>query len=176
VALGDVAAGLHDAAWPGDVAADFPRVEDWARGFARHRASDSAAIPVALLDDAQRVYEALATSQGARRLLHGDLHHDNVLWDDARGWVAIDPKGIVGEPAFEGGALVRNPGGDTSLFATSAIVDRRVRLFAERVGAEPERVTGWAFALAVLSAVWSCEDGDTPAAALRVAGATRPLL
>ena len=42
-------------------------------------------------------------------LLHGDLQHYNVLLDKDRGWVAIDPKGVVGELEYEVGALLRNP-------------------------------------------------------------------
>ncbi|MGA2952618.1 MAG: aminoglycoside phosphotransferase family protein, partial [Caulobacteraceae bacterium] len=34
-------------------------------------------------------------------VLHGDLHHDNVLDDGRGGWRAIDPKGLIGERAFE---------------------------------------------------------------------------
>jgi streptomycin 6-kinase len=42
--------------------------------------------------------DGLGESQRSTRLLHGDLHRHNVLSDDARGSVAIDPKGVVGEP------------------------------------------------------------------------------
>ena len=42
-------------------------------------------------------------------LLHGDLQHYNVLFDNQRGWTAIDPKGVVGELEYELGALLRNP-------------------------------------------------------------------
>jgi streptomycin 6-kinase len=43
------------------------------------------------------------------RLLHGDLQHYNVLLDRKRGWLAIDPKGVVAEGEFELGAALRNP-------------------------------------------------------------------
>jgi streptomycin 6-kinase len=51
----------------------------------------------------------LCSSQRYRRLLHGDLHHGNVLHDSERGWVAIDPKGVLGEPEYEIGVALRNP-------------------------------------------------------------------
>jgi streptomycin 6-kinase len=38
-----------------------------------------------------------------------DLHHYNVLSDSGRGWLAIDPKGLVGEVEYEVGAAIRNP-------------------------------------------------------------------
>ena len=48
---------------------------------------------------AQRVHRRLCESQRDVRLLHGDLHHDNVLLDAGRGCLAIDPTGVTGEVA-----------------------------------------------------------------------------
>jgi streptomycin 6-kinase len=90
------------------------------------------------------MFAELAASQGPRCLLHGDLHQTNILWDEQRGWLAIDPKGVIGEPAYEFGAALRNP--DVGL------ADRRIHIIAERTGLDRERVAGWAYAQAVLSA------------------------
>ena len=173
-ALCDVIAALHSAPRSG-VPNVFPSVEQWGRGFARHHASvgGSRAIDAALLDRAETIYSELAASQeeGERRLLHGDLHHDNVLRDGVRGWLAIDPKGVIGERAYELGAALRNPWGDATRCATPAAVERRTRLMAERLGLDRRRVVAWAFAQAVLSAVWSVEDGESPRWALTVAEA-----
>lgn len=51
-----------------------------------------------------------------------DLQHYNVLFDDARGWLAIDPKGVVGEVEYEIGAILRNPIERPDLFAAPEIV------------------------------------------------------
>jgi streptomycin 6-kinase len=162
----DVAARLHDAPPPD---AGFPTIEDWGLGFDRHRRSGSTAIASAMLDRASSMYAELAASQRDRRLLHGDLHHDNILWDDARGWLAIDPKGVIGEPVYELGAALRNPGSERSLVV--AAVARRCDIVAERFATDRQRVLGWGFAQAVLSAVWSIEDHESPAFALAVADA-----
>ena len=61
-------------------------------------------------------------------LLHGDLQHYNVLFDNERGWVAIDPKGVVGEWEYEVGPLLRNPVEQPELFANPAIINRRLEL------------------------------------------------
>ena len=63
------------------------------------------------VERAQRLYVGLCASQTSTRLLHGDLHHYNILRDGDRGWVAIDPKGVVGEVEYEIGAALRNPYG-----------------------------------------------------------------
>jgi streptomycin 6-kinase len=160
----DVAARLHDAPPP---AGGFPTIEDWGRGFERHRRSGSTAIAPAMLDQASSIYTELAASQHDRRLLHGDLHHDNILWDEDRGWLAIDPKGVIGEPVYEVGAALRNPTSEPSVVVTA--IARRCDIVAEHFATDRQRVIGWAFAQAVLSAVWSIEDRESPAFALAVA-------
>ena len=152
-------------------------VEDWGLGFdrVRDRALAAGADP-ALIDRGRGVYRDLSGSQGPRFLLHGDLHHDNVLLDERRGWLAIDPKGVVGELAFETSSMLRNPGKDPSLYAERGIIDRRVGQLSERLGLERRRIVGWCFARSVLSALWSIEDGWDATPAWRVALASLPTL
>jgi streptomycin 6-kinase len=178
--LCDVAAALHAPRLDDDLLAHgFPTVADWGRGFDRWLAAGAPLLPRALVDRAAALYAELAASQDAPRLLHGDLHHFNVLRDDARGWLAVDPKGVIGERAHEPGAMLRNPVGaafDRALTASTAVAARRAAIAAERLALDRRRVLAWGFAQAVLSAVWSWEDGESPDHALAVAEAILPLL
>jgi streptomycin 6-kinase len=167
-----VAGRLHRRAPP----QGFALIEDWGRGFQRHRASGRGGIPAHLLDQGEAWFAKLAGSQGPRRLLHGDLHHDNILFDAARGWLAIDPKGVLGEPAYEFGAALRNPTEEVARYASPAILERRAGIIARESGCDVTRVLGWAFAQAVLSAVWSIEDGLDPARGLATAAAALPFV
>jgi streptomycin 6-kinase len=92
-------------------------------------------------------------------LLHGDLQHYNVLYDNKRGWVAIDPKGVIGELEYEVGALLRNPMELPELYTQRATVERRVEILASVLPLDRSRVLRWCFAQAVLSAIWGVEDG-----------------
>lgn len=130
-------------------------VQDWARGFERYIATRDKQVPPDLVEWAERLYVDLSNSQRQTRLLHGDLHHDNVLFDSARGWLALDPKGVVGEVEYEIGAVLRNP---SHLFVSRAIVERRIRQFTNRLELDFERTLAWGFAQAVLSAIWEVED------------------
>ncbi|MER3425515.1 MAG: hypothetical protein C4293_22035, partial [Nitrospiraceae bacterium] len=49
------------------------------------------------------------------------------------GWLAIDPKGVLGEPAYEIGAVLRNPTENPVLFAIRSIIDRRVRIISHLI-------------------------------------------
>jgi streptomycin 6-kinase len=170
--LCDVMAALHRDAPP---PADLATVEDWGADLSNDGAAGGP-LPLALVSRAAAVFDELCRSQGPRVCLHGDLHHDNVLRDARRGWLAIDPKGVIGERAYECGALLRNPTEDAPRFADPAIIDRRVRIICERLGLDRARVIGWCFAQAVLSAVWAMQDGHVDRRGLVTAEATLPLL
>ena len=105
----------------------------------------------------------LCASANERVVLHGDLHHDNILRSTREPWLAIDPNGIVGDPGYEVGALLFNPDPDDRDEALTALVPSRVEQLAEEWGMPAERVVAWGFVKAVMSEVWSAE-GWSPAA------------
>jgi streptomycin 6-kinase len=165
--LCDVIAALHRQEPP---KVGFPGVAAWGSAHEAEPPADRR-LPKAMVARARGLQRDLVSSAAGERLLHGDLHHDNVVLDAARGWLAIDPKGVIGESAYEVGAALRNPAGDPRWFAVPAILDRRARLFSERLGLDLERIFAWGYAQAVLAALWAIEDGDDPAAGLATAEA-----
>jgi streptomycin 6-kinase len=154
-------------------------VHDWAKAFARYLATGDGQVPKGLVEAGQEVYLDLCASQRQSRLLHGDLQHYNVLFDSDRGWLAIDPKGVAGEIEYEIGAVMRNPYERPELFLERSTIERRLRQFTDRLAVDYERTLQWAFAQAVLSAIWSVEDGfavDATNHGLRLAEVIRPML
>lgn len=157
----------------------YQTVTDWGRAFDRYLASTDTQIASDLVAHARERYRALCETQSVPRLLHGDLQHYNVVSDRTRGWVAIDPKGVVGELEFELGAACRNPRGHPELYSSPSAVLRRIDSFAHWLDIDIERAAAWAYSQAVLSAVWSIEDhgvitADEPA--LQLAAALRPVV
>lgn len=136
-----------------------PTVAEWGRSLGRYLAGDQQDVPRALVEEARKAYEGLYASQRRGRLLHGDLHHGNVLRDSERGWLAIDPKGVVGELEYEIGAALRNPIEQPEVFLQPQRIHARIDRFADRLQLDADRIRAWAFAQAVLSAVWLIEDG-----------------
>lgn len=154
-------------------------VQDWAKGFERHIATGDDQIPIDLVAAGQRVYLNLCASQRQPRLLHGDLQHYNVLFDSDRGWLGIDPKGVVGEIEYEIGAVLRNPCEQPDLFVSRSTIERRLKQFTGRLDLNFARALAWGFAQAVLSAIWEIEDGfavDSTNHSLRLAQVIRPML
>ena len=159
VAATEILSGVIASMSPNAAPSWCPTVSDWGRGFARYLESGDARIPAPLVRRASDIYAELCGTQRDTRLLHGDLQHYNVLLDDQRGWLAIDPKGVVGEVEYELGALLRNPAELPGVFADPTTIERRAATLSSRLGLDAGRVLRWAFAQAVLSAIWHVEDG-----------------
>ncbi|MGN7743911.1 aminoglycoside phosphotransferase family protein [Pseudomonas sp. 22526] len=95
-------------------------------------------------------------------VLHGDIHHDNVLDFEARGWLAIDPKRVMGERGFDFANLICNPDLPTS--SDPQRFTRQVEVIAQAAGLERKRLLQWVLAYTGLSAAWFLEDGDVASA------------
>jgi len=107
-------------------------------------------------------------------VLHGDIHHGNVLDFGESGWLAIDPKGLIGERGFDYANIFCNPDYETA--TEPARFARRVEMVAREARLDRTRLLKWILAWSGLSAAWSIEDGDSPRLALTVAElATRQL-
>ena len=99
--------------------------------------------------------------------LHGDIHYDNILDSGHRGWLAIDPKGVIGERGFDYANLFCNP---TIEVATSPTrLPRAIPMVATRAGLEPQRLLRWIIAWSGLMAAWMLEDAEEPTLPLSVA-------
>jgi streptomycin 6-kinase len=141
---------------------DFPDVRDWAEGMQRlriHFGGGVGPFPLRLVEEAETLFTELLASSSEPVVLHGDLHHDNILSAQRSPWLAIDPKGIVGEPAYEVGAMLRNLWPDRhTILQPGKLLERRAHQLAEELSIERARIRGWAVAQAVLSAWWCLED------------------
>ncbi|XXX78043.1 aminoglycoside phosphotransferase family protein [Sorangium sp. So ce134] len=105
-------------------------------------------------------------------VLHGDLHHDNVLDFGDRGFLAIDPKQLVGERSFDFANIFTNPdlADPTRPVATEpGRFSRRLEIVVEAAGLERTRLLRWILAWTGLSAAWYLQDGDSADIDLRVA-------
>jgi streptomycin 6-kinase len=120
------------------------------------------------LDRGAAIARELLGGSAAPAVLHGDVHHGNVLrFAGAEPWRAIDPKGLVGDPLFDTANLLANPTPGIAL--RPGRLARRARVVAEETGADLDAVLAWAEAWCALSAAW---DVDDPARAGRVAAMT----
>ncbi|MCE9646503.1 MAG: aminoglycoside phosphotransferase family protein [Chloroflexi bacterium] len=139
---------------------NFIKLSDWFDGLKRirpHFNGGTGPFPKELLERVESFLPDLFTDKNIK-LIHGDFHHFNILSSE-RGWLIIDPKGVVGPVGYEVGPLMINPWNrisDGNSFKVRA--ERRVSILSERLGWEREKIIKWATAHAILSAWWSIED------------------
>lgn len=103
--------------------------------------------------------------------LHGDLHHENIL-QSARGWLAIDAKGIWGDPAYEVGNIFCNPYQMEDLVQNETRIDKMADIFAETLNLSKRRILQFAAVHAALSACWTILEGGNPAHRMKMAQLT----
>jgi streptomycin 6-kinase len=140
------------------VQTDFPTLEQWATGFARLRSrfeGGTGPLPPGMVERAETLYQHLLQTTTDRILLHGDLHHDNILRNGAA-WTAIDPKGVMGDPCFEAVAFLRNNWPKQG--NPYDVLKKRIDTICRKLGYDKRRVIGFGFAHSVLSAWWNIED------------------
>jgi len=141
---------------------DFSTIDSWLSGLKRLKKQfpkGNELFSAKIINSSYEISQRLLQSIGEKTLLHGDLHHDNILSNGCDSWLAIDPKGIIGETEYEAGAFMKNP--ISKLITTSNLKKlflRRTDIIAEITGFDRERILGWSFVVAVLSAWWNFED------------------
>lgn len=144
----------------------FKCLSDWLNGFEiyMNKSIQTIELDCALCLQAQKLSQWLLDSTKEKILLHGDLHHENILKTDS-GWKAIDPKGIVGDKVYGVGAFLINPYPDIVYHENlKRITLTRLNIFSEHLGYEKERMIQWAFVQAMLSAIWFCDEQSSAGA------------
>ncbi len=152
---------------------DFIQLSDWFEGFKklrRHFNGTTGPLDKTLVERAESAVKDFFTEKYTPMLIHGDLHHFNILSSE-RGWLAIDPKGVIGPAGYEVGPLLINPWCVKGLSPNlSQITERRIAILSEHLGIERRRILDWGIAHAVLSAWWGITDNTGWESSIACAG------
>ena len=127
----------------------------------------AAATHCGILEHCARAARELLAAPRDVAVLHGDIHHGNVLDFGQAGWLAIDPKGLYGERGFDYANILCNPD-EASALAPECFA-RRIALIADASGIDRRRLLQWVLAWTGLSATWMLEDGAEPRSRLELA-------
>jgi streptomycin 6-kinase len=120
--------------------------------------SPAAGVHGGLLAQADAAARELLATPREVVTLHGDIHHGNVLDAGARGWVAVDPKGLLGERTFDFVNILRNPDAATALAAGR--FNRQINVLTNAAALDRHRLLKWTLAFAGLSASWHLADRE----------------
>jgi len=155
-----IAAGLMRTLWkPAPSVHRFATLTGWAAGLTKLRArfdGSCGPFPADLVDKAERLFEELIGSTPEQILIHGDLHHGNILRSEREPWLALDPKGVVGDPVWDAVYFSR------SLLSEAGdprrVLARRLDQLAAELGFDRTRMVAWGLAQSILTGWWSFED------------------
>ena len=125
-----------------------------------------------ILTHCAEVANVLLSSPQNEVVLHGDLHHGNILDFGTKGWLAIDPKGLVGERGFDYANIFTNPDLADPTKPVAIEPERfaqRVNIVSEIARIERQRLLMWIIAWCGLSSAWFLQEGDCATIPLRIA-------
>ena len=168
-----IAAGVLRRLWrPVPAQHGLRPLERWCDAYEHNRQALSrgeGGFPAALFQRADALRRDLFASTATPAVLHGDLHHFNVLRAHRAAWLAIDPKGLAGDRCFDVCQFFRNP---QPLGVQTSVNSRRLDIFCAELGLDRQRTKAWCFVHAVLDACWDFEDGTPWQHAVAYAEAT----
>jgi streptomycin 6-kinase len=135
----------------------FPIASDWLAAASDSHTLSATKAKYPWIEGVLARAGELASERAEALLLHGDLHHDNILSSEREGWLAIDPKGVVGEPAWEVAPfLMNNLPPDAGEWRH--IVRRRADQLCDELSLDRECVYAWSAVRSLQSAFWSLRD------------------
>ncbi len=141
---------------------DFPLLENWMNGL---KTASQVKFAPRLVAKAESYFKELSENSKQHLLLHGDLHHENILFAERQSFLAIDPKGVIGDIGYEIAVFMNNQRRLMwSRQDLRQILARRIEQFSQSFAIEPFKLRKWAFVQAVLSAWWVFEDTKTNSA------------
>lgn len=123
-----------------------------------------------------RVANILLDSPRDERVLHGDIHHENIRHHQTRGWLAYDPKGLYGERTFDVANALCNPMRFPAIVHDETRLLENAQILAQELAIELARILAFTYAYACLSASWSLEGHGDVRLSLKVAKIIEPHL
>ena len=109
---------------------------------------------------ARELSNYLLSTQVEEVLLHGDLHHENVLKNSEGEYVCFDPKGMIGDPSYELATTLKNPWDYPKISQDLEMFKKRANCFSKELNLPLERIIGFAFIHLCLSVGWAIEDNN----------------
>ncbi len=121
-----------------------------------------------MFNKAQIIANELLNHPLNKVVLHGDIHHENILFSSNRGWLFIDPKGLEGESTFDYLNILFNPMNVADDYFTTDKLTKRINLLSDFSGIPKDRMTQFAFCYGCLSSIWNLNEGIEAENSLKV--------
>ena len=141
---------------------DFTKVSDWAQStfdnVQAHFGQNYGPIPSDMIDTAQTLFAELIDPLQEKTLIHGDFHPQNILSSERDDWLAIDPKGVVGDPMYDAAVFICEPTRQNTDLNPKQFLARRIDQIAEELVVDRQLITKWCLFHSVMSGCWALGD------------------
>lgn len=161
----EIAADLiYNLSIPNNDINSIPHYSDWVHKAFREAKKENivGSKMLSLIDIAEKYYRDLENSQTTKTLIHGDLHHFNILQGKNSKWKIIDPKGVIGIPCLECARFIENQLSMVKKDEMFNSLDEMITVFSNKFSLSKQIITKGLFVDAVLSTTWSFEDNAKP--------------
>ncbi|WP_078544919.1 aminoglycoside phosphotransferase family protein [Litchfieldia alkalitelluris] len=112
-------------------------------------------ITSGMLEKALNIFSYLHKTPQDYYLLHGDFHHYNILSSGEGEWIAIDPKGLIGEREYDLIQYLLNKLPNKGVYE---IISKRVEILTKELYLIEKRLLLWGYCHTVLATAWSVDD------------------
>jgi len=146
----------------------------WFRELFEKAARDKSEGLNSVYTQAAPLADHLVSQNREVRVLHGDIHHENIRHHPQRGWLAFDPKGLIGERTFDAANTLCNPMNMPEVVENEERILRTTGILADKMGIEQSRVLAFVYIYACLSASWYVNSGMDGSREVRIAELVEP--
>lgn len=147
---------LHQPAWPrlGSLNSLVARWLDGLESLGRDAPAPPRFVEQALLAGRELI------AGEPTHVVHGDLHDGNVLWRErTREWIAIDPKGLNGDPCYEPATMLWNRWEELEWYGNpGATIRDRFYSLVDGAGLDERRTRDWVVVRAMINISWAVQD------------------
>lgn len=133
-------------------------VERWTERLAE--LPSDAPVPRRLVEQAVSLGRRFVVDEATdARMIHGDLHYDNVLAGDREPWLVIDPKPMAGDPHYEVAPMLWNRWDEVSRSGNVRdAVRRRFHTIVDTAELDEDRARDWVVVREIHNVLWTVED------------------
>ncbi len=149
--IGQTLKSLHAA--PQKYSHNFETLNRRFKALFDHAEKDSPAI----VKRAAKFARIMLKNQNNIRLLHGDMHHENLLQKNDE-WIAIDPQPLIGDRAYDCANTLHNPPQMPELTENENRLLKQAEILSQETGIQAQKIIDFAFIHGCLSACWSEDD------------------
>jgi streptomycin 6-kinase len=171
--IGDVLNQLHQRTHK-PIPEGLTPLKIWFRSLFERATADQQNGLNSLYTRAALLADYLISQNREVRVLHGDIHHENIRHHLERGWLAFDPKGLVGERTFDAANTLYNPFHVPGIAQNEARILRTAGILADKLGIELSRVLAFAYIYGCLSTSWYERDGQDASYSLAIVEQVEP--